>query len=47
MPQCRGMPGQGGGSGWVDGGTCSEVGEGRWDKGFLKGSPRKGKTVEM
>ena len=32
LPQCRGMPGPGSGSGWV-----GEQGEGGWDKGFSEG----------
>ena len=42
MPQCREMPGQGSGSGWV-----GEQGEGRWNRGFLEGKPGKGITFEM
>jgi hypothetical protein len=37
MPQCRGMPGQGSGSGWV-----GEQGEGGGRRGFLEGKPGKG-----
>jgi hypothetical protein len=32
MAQCRGMPAQGSGSGWV-----SEQWEGEWDRGVLEG----------
>jgi hypothetical protein len=35
MPQCRGMPGQGGGSG--SGNTLIEAGEGIRDRSFLDG----------
>jgi hypothetical protein len=45
MPQCRGMPGQEDGSG--EGSTLIEAGDGRWNRGFPKGRPRKGKTFEM
>jgi hypothetical protein len=41
-PQCRGMPGPGSGSGWVD-----EQGEGGLDKEFSEGKPGKGITFEM
>ena len=27
--------------------TLMEVGEGKWDRGFLKGRPEKGKTFEI
>jgi hypothetical protein len=37
MPQCRGMSGQGSGSGWV-----GEQGEGGWNRGFLKGNQERG-----
>jgi hypothetical protein len=44
MPQCRKMPGQEGGSGWVGRGAPSwRQGEEEWDRGFLKGRPGKGK----
>jgi hypothetical protein len=43
MPQCRGMPGQEGGSG----STLIEVGEGEWNRGAPKGRPGKGETFEM
>jgi hypothetical protein len=36
MPQCRGMPGPGSGSGWV-----GEQGVGEWDRGFSEGKPEK------
>jgi hypothetical protein len=42
MPQCRGMPGPGSGSGWV-----GEQGGGEGDSGVLEGKPRKGITFEM
>ena len=42
MPQCRGMPGLGSGSGWV-----GVQGEGKGDKGFSEGKPGKGITFEM
>jgi hypothetical protein len=42
MPQCRRMPGQGSGSGCV-----VEEGYGEWDRGFSKGKPEKGITIEM
>jgi hypothetical protein len=42
MSQCRGMPGQGSRSGWVD-----EQGEGGWDRRFLEGKLGKGITFEM
>jgi hypothetical protein len=42
MPQCRGMPGQSRGSGWV-----GEQGEGGWDLGFSEGKQGKGITLEM
>ena len=40
MPQYRGMPGPGSGSGWV-----GEQGKG--DRGFSEGKPGKGITFEM
>jgi hypothetical protein len=43
MPQCRGMPGQGGRSGW--GNTLIETGGGGWDKGFRGGQTRKGDNI--
>jgi len=44
MTQCRGMPGPGGGSGWV-----GEQGEGVEGRGreFLQGKPGKGITFKM
>jgi len=44
MPQCRGMPGQGGRSGWVDGleNTLLEAGGGGEIGGFQKGNWEKG-----
>jgi hypothetical protein len=42
MPQYRGMPGPGSGSGWV-----SEQEEGGVDRGFLKSKLGKGITFEM
>ena len=42
MPQYRGMPGPGGGSGWV-----GEQGECGRDRGFSEGKLRKGITFEM
>jgi hypothetical protein len=42
MPQCRGMTGQGSGSGWV-----GEQGEGGRDRGFSEGKPGKEITFEM
>ena len=42
MPQCRGMPGSGSGSGWVD-----EHWEGGQDREFLEVKPGKGITFEM
>jgi hypothetical protein len=42
MPQCRGMPGPGSGSGWV-----GEQGEGEGDRGFGEIKPGKGITFEM
>ena len=41
MSQCRGMPGQGSGSGWI-----GELGEEGWDRGFSEGKPGKGITFE-
>jgi hypothetical protein len=46
MPQCRGMPGQEDGSGWVGEHPHRGGGGGR-DRGFPKGRPGKGKTFEM
>ena len=37
MPQCRGMPGQGSGSG-----KDSEQGEGEWDRGVWRGNEERG-----
>ena len=42
MPQYRGMPGPGSGSGWA-----GEQGEGGEDRGFLEGKLGKGMTFEM
>jgi hypothetical protein len=42
MPQYRGMPGPGSGSGWV-----GEQGEGGEDREFSKGKLGKGITFEM
>jgi hypothetical protein len=42
MPQYRGMPGPGSGSGWV-----GEQGEERGDREFSEGKPGKGITFEM
>ena len=42
MPQSRGMPGPGSGSGWV-----GEQGEGGEDREFSKGKLGKGITFEM
>jgi hypothetical protein len=42
MPQYRGMPGPGRGSGWV-----GEQAEGGRDKGFLEGKLGRGITFEM
>jgi hypothetical protein len=42
MPQYRGMPGSGSGSGWV-----GEQGQGRVDRGFSEGKLGKGITFEM
>ena len=42
MPQCRGMPGSGSGSGWV-----GEQGKEGRDRGFSEGKPGKGTTFEM
>ena len=42
MPQYRGMPGPGSGSGWV-----GEQGEGGGDRGFSEGKPGKEITYEM
>jgi hypothetical protein len=49
MPHCKGMPGQGGGSGWVGTGTPSKKQwEREWDRRFLgSGGPGKGITFEM
>lgn len=45
MPQCRGLPGWGGKSEWVDGEHLLEVG-GR-DKGFLEEKRGHRITIEM
>ena len=37
MPQCRGMPGPGSRSGWVD-----EQGKEGWDRDFLRGNEERG-----
>jgi hypothetical protein len=42
MPQYRGMPGPGSGSGWV-----GEQREREWDRRFSEGKPGKGITFEM
>jgi hypothetical protein len=42
MSQCRGMPGQGSGSG-----SIGEQREGRWDREFLERKQGKGKTFEV
>ena len=42
MPQCRGMPGPGSGSGWV-----GEQGEGEEDRWFSEVKQGKGITFEM
>jgi hypothetical protein len=42
MPQCRGMPGPGSGSGWV-----GEQGEEKGGRGFSEGKLGKGITFEM
>jgi hypothetical protein len=47
MPQCRVMPGQEDGSGWVGEHPHRGRGGGMGLGGFLKGSPGKGKTFEM
>jgi hypothetical protein len=48
MPQCKGMPGWGGRSRWVGGGTPSyKQDEGIWNRGFLEEKPGKGITLEM
>jgi hypothetical protein len=46
MPQCRGMPGRRGGSGWV-GSTFIEAGGGGWDRGFAEGKPGEQISSEM
>jgi hypothetical protein len=45
MPQCRGMPGWGGKSGW--GNTFIEAGGGEWDRGLQEGGLGKGITFEI
>jgi hypothetical protein len=46
MPQCRGMPGQEGRSGWVGRWVGEHPHRGReWDRGFLKETPRKGENI--
>jgi hypothetical protein len=42
MPQCRGMPGRRGGSGWI-----GKQGEGVWGRKFSEGKPGKEITFEM
>jgi hypothetical protein len=42
MPQYKGMPGPGNGSGWV-----GEQGDGGRNRGFSNGKPGKGITFEM
>jgi hypothetical protein len=42
IPQYRGLPGQGIGSGWV-----GEQGKEKWDRMFSEGKPGKGITFEM
>ena len=37
IAQCRGMPGQGSGSGWI-----IEKEEGKWDRGVFGGEIKKG-----
>jgi hypothetical protein len=37
MPQCRGIPRQGSGSGWV-----GKQGEGGWNRGFREGNQERG-----
>jgi hypothetical protein len=45
MPQCRRIPGQEEGSGWVES-TLMEAGGGGKYRGVLKEGPGKGKTFE-
>jgi hypothetical protein len=40
IPQCRGMPGQGSGNGWL-----SEERDGGWDRGIFGGEMRKGNKI--
>jgi hypothetical protein len=49
MTQSRGMPGREIMSGWVSrwGSNLIDAGGGGWDRGFPKGRPGKGKTLEM
>jgi hypothetical protein len=49
MPQCKGMPGQGGGSRWVSGwgNTLIGAGGGGWHRGFLEGKLGKWITFEI
>jgi hypothetical protein len=48
MPECRGIPGQEDGRGWVNGRASSlRQGDEEEDRGFPKGRPKKGKTFEM
>jgi hypothetical protein len=48
MPQCRGMPRQGGGHGWVDGGKPPlKQGNQGWDRRFPEGKSSKRITFKM
>jgi len=49
MPQCRGLPGQGGRREWMDrwGNTPIETGEGGMSWGVLEGKLGKGITFEL
>jgi hypothetical protein len=48
MPQCREMPGQKDGNGWVGEHPHRGGGGGEgWNRGFLNGRLGKGKTFEM
>ena len=44
VPQCRGMPGQEDGSGWMQEHPHRGRGGGGGDRKFLKGRPGKGET---
>jgi hypothetical protein len=44
--QCRGMSGQGGGSGWR-GAPSQKKGKEGWDRGFPERNPGKGITLEV